>query len=345
MKKPDPKLLEKYIQGRCSPEEAEFVLDWFDTKEGRIWIEKAMDEDIEKLLQSREEAHTFPLHEPAPDILFNKIMDQIGTESAVSKPKRNRAMVFRLFFQIAAALLILVGAGFLFFLIEDGQKSEGLADAQKEIVTGYDEQRVLTLGDGSVIRLNSGSRLVIPDGYLNGNRDVKLEGEAFFEIAHNRESPFRVYAGISEVEVLGTSFNLKTAGETDRMELAVSEGLVALHSGTSGAESTTVIKKGQFAELNVRTGEVTVEEFGVENYLSWMSGKLVFDNMSLREVCAQLYRFFDTTCIAEDESFLEKRLTASFRSQSAESIIQAVALTLDLKVSFNRDTVTFKAGY
>ena len=88
----------------------------------------------------------------------------------------------------------------------------------------------ITLPDGSKVILNAGTTITYPNAFVSKNREVEINGEAFFEVAHDAEHPFIVKANQINVEVLGTQFNVKAYEEDDWIEVSLSEGKVEVQS-------------------------------------------------------------------------------------------------------------------
>jgi transmembrane sensor len=153
--------------------------------------------------------------------------------------------------------------------------------------------------------LNSNSEIWVSGAYMSESREIQLQGEAYFDVMHDPERPFRVYANESEVEVLGTAFNVKSNGHGDNIQVAVTEGRVAFHNrGDLNEGPSVILDAGHYGYLDLNKNEIAVDNFAIENYMSWMSGELVFEDLSLEKVCLQLNRLYEVQCGFENESTL-----------------------------------------
>src|SRR5690625_7747302 len=92
--------------------------------------------------------------------------------------------------------------------------------------TGESEQKQIRLSDGTSIRFNSNTELIVSGNFADSSREVWLDGEGYFEVAHHPQNPFTIHTDIAEVEVLGTSFNVRCDVDRDRAEVTVGEGQV-----------------------------------------------------------------------------------------------------------------------
>src|SRR5690625_1241478 len=149
--------------------------------------------------------------------------------------------------------------------------------------TANNEQRIITLPDGSNVRMNRNSRLTVSNDAF---RTIHLEGEAFFDIKTDPDHPFKIYIDEAVVEVLGTSFNVKEEGE--EIMVAVQEGLVAFNHRDYGRSSVAKLSAGQLGLSSNGGREVKIEDTPVENYMSWMNEYLRIQDMTFDQVMIQL---------------------------------------------------------
>src|SRR5699024_1645102 len=160
-----------------------------------------------------------------PRQVLNKIEDEItftAPSRKIAPRSKNRIGVWA----VAASMLLIVGVLFMFELLQEPQ---GVSKAL-QYSTGANEHQTLVLADGTRIRLNEQTTIKIPQPYGNENRRIKLNGEAFFEVAKDSTRPFIVEAGAIRVKVLGTVFNVKAPDSAANMQVAVAEGLVAMQA-------------------------------------------------------------------------------------------------------------------
>lgn len=212
MKTIDPALLEKYFTRQCTPQEVELVLGWFRTPEGMSYLEQRMDDEIQGRL--------FRAEQTGPEIserLYATIQKRIQTLRLPHHQEMKRgAMLIKsgkssaFYLKTAAAVLIMIFTSTLYWM---ATKREGFDQAVLPVYTLYNaelgQHKLLTLGDGTVVRLNENSTLMLNDEYGIGHRRVELTGEAYFDVKPNSDLPFEVKAGDGVVQVLGTRFNVK----------------------------------------------------------------------------------------------------------------------------------------
>lgn len=202
--------------------------------------------------------------------------------------------------------------------------------------TGVGAQRTVTLADGSVVRLGPESRLSVDAGYRRGERAVRLQGEAYFEVEHDAAHPFVVRTAAAEVRDLGTVFTVRTLGSAGA-RVAVTEGSVSLR--TSLGEGEQVLRAGDRGE--VAAGTVTVRRgVATEDDVAWTRGRLVFRDAPVPEVAEALHRWYGITLVVRDPELASRHLTASFGTETADDAVAVVAAALGGQLVRRGDSVS-----
>lgn len=143
--------------------------------------------------------------------------------------------------------------------------------------------------------------------------------------------PFIIHTNQSTVHVLGTAFNVKSISGGDNVQVAVVEGRVSINGDSNKLEKhSVVLKKGQYGYLDVKEQSITVDDYAVANYLTWKSGRLKFEDLSLGQVCLQLNRLYDIRCEYTDEELKDRRLMANFSNDSLEKTLSVISLSLQI---------------
>jgi ferric-dicitrate binding protein FerR (iron transport regulator) len=226
-------------------------------------------------------------------------------------------------FRIAASIIIIMGlalTGLYIGLTNSGKNSANI------ILTDAGQKNVrVDLPDGSIAYLNRNSSLTYPDKFDSHSRTVKLEGEAYFDIESDKNSPFTVNAGDADITVLGTSFNVNTGN--NRVEVLVTSGEVLLKSH-SGKESVT-LEQGDLGLLSDHTASKSLNDD--PNYLSWKTELLVFEGDSLGKVINDLKRVHNINIETANDDIRKLRVTSVFDNQSHETIIRIICTTFNLE--------------
>lgn len=175
----------------------------------------------------------------------------------------------------------------------------------------------LTLADGTRVWLNANSRLTYPTAFTGEERRVELQGEAYFEVAHDKVHPFIVKAGEMETRVLGTKFNINTY-DAAQPHVTLVEGSVKV----SAAQQQRIITPGQDATLD-RQGMISVQQVDVNDVTCWTEGIEFFDNTPLRDIVMQMGSWYNLSVVCHDERALDLQLHYMYdRNRSVEEAVK-----------------------
>jgi transmembrane sensor len=310
-------LLVKFLAGETSANENQQVLAWLELPENRKEFEKlkaawnmtaqaasALDVDVDaawKKVQKR-------MHEPKQTVVRN-----INEAPGYVQPKMNWLL------RIAAVMIPALIVSFLIW-------QYGKNDVKQLAVESGARRIEKTLPDGSVIYLAPNSSFEYPEKFEDDARNVKLKGEAFFEITKDASRPFTIVLDNAEVRVLGTSFNIK-AFEKEKTEVIVETGKV-LFSSLNKVE----LEKGDKGKMD-STGKVSKSKSVETEYYSHKTQTLVFEKTELKKVVEVLTSIYETQIVLEKESIGNCRLTATFSEQDIDSVLEVIAATFNLSVS------------
>jgi len=153
----------------------------------------------------------------------------------------------------------------------------------------------LVLADGSMVWLNAASSIRFPTAFTGKDRKVEVTGEVYFEVAKNPSKPFKVMAKGTEIEVLGTHFNIDAYDEVTKTTLL--EGSVKINT----QNKTSFLKPGQQAQI-VAGGEIkTSNSVDVEQVMAWKNGRFVFEDADLQTIMSQVSRWYDVDVVYQDK--------------------------------------------
>jgi transmembrane sensor len=232
------------------------------------------------------------------------------------------------FFRIAASVLILIGLGTAaVYMNNSGYFSKNIT-----VIAGNEEKNIkVSLPDGSKIYLNRNSRFSYRKNFDEHRRDVKLTGEAFFEIAPNASKPFIIDAGKASVKVVGTSFNVITNNSESDVEVFVKTGKVLVYDN-SGSQ-TIQIDPGYVGTINSNKSAKALNTN--LNYLSWKTGYLDYSGQKLSVVFKDLKRVYNMHIVADDPDILENPWHSPIDNLSQETIIRLICTSFNL--SYTKD--------
>ncbi|MCU0455123.1 MAG: FecR domain-containing protein [Bacteroidales bacterium] len=284
--------------------------------------EVLIDGELDSIMPGTSVEHTIDV-----DAAWNKVCSR--TEALVPviemKPAREVRPYAR-FIRIAAAVLILAGLGSAAIYTFNRDAFSRTITASTD---GDHKNVTVSLSDGSIITLNRNSTLTYRTSFGKRNRNVTLEGEAFFEIAPDAANPFIIDAGKASVRVVGTSFNVITGNSDAAVEVFVTSGTVML-SDNSGGRSI-MVEPGYIGTMDPEHSGKTLNTN--PNYMAWNTGRLEYDNQLLETVFSDLKRVYNMDIVAEDPSILSSPWTSAIVSQSSDTIISIICASFNLGYS------------
>lgn len=214
---------------------------------------------------------------------------------------------------------------------------------QQQIETVYVAENAtqITLSDGTKVWLSDHSQLRCQQYFTGKSRDVALEGEAYFEVAHNRKQPFRVLTGGKTVEVLGTSFNVRAYTQEALMKIALVKGSVSVSDDMSG--QMVLLKPAQEAVFDKHDGSLAVNNIHLDLLMSWKTGRYVFNNITFDEIAKTLEKGFNVTIRIENETLKSKLFTMRFENgESLEEILELIRINAKYTFQYNNGIVVIK---
>lgn len=193
------------------------------------------------------------------------------------------------------------------------------------------EKRSVTLPDGSVVTLNENSHLNYSENWsTSGQRQVELTGEALFEVKENSELPFVVLTRYTEIQVLGTAFNVRAYSEEPLTEIVVKEGTVQFATRDHRQRLVLEADDKGFCEEN---GSMTVEKRVGLNPSPWLTETLAFRNTPMHEVARSLEHYFDVELDLSPSDIDSCPFTHStIREEGLGELIEVLEVGLDARV-------------
>lgn len=197
----------------------------------------------------------------------------------------------------------------------------------------------LVLADGSVVWLNSASELRYPVAFSGNERKVFLKGEAYFEVAKNKQAPFLVNVADMEVEVLGTRFNINAYRYDGTFQTTLVSGKVKV-SDLKTAESV-ILKPDQ--QALAKEGKLSVREVDAEVYTAWRDGKFYFESETLEEIAAQLERWYNIHFFFSREELKHYKFTGVIRKDfTANKMLDIISKTTNVQFEVKENTVNVR---
>jgi len=199
-----------------------------------------------------------------------------------------------------------------------------------EVVIPFGKKSQLILEDGTKVWLNAGSRMAFPTKFTGNKREVFLEGEAYFEVAHDQKIPFIVNTAEINIKVLGTRFDLSAFRTDNLIETVLIEGKVAIkeQSALGLLKSETILSPNQKASFSLIDHSISVDnEPDVENTIAWTAGWFKFSQQSINDVLNKLQRYYNVQFVFDHEFSSADLITGKLDlKDDPERVIAALAV-------------------
>ncbi len=303
----DKEILQRYVEGNVSPEEIIAVVDWLDADENNVREFMALHKlnDISLLNQPDNRADNL---KKKRTISFRKI----GYELA----------------KIAAILIIFWGGTKLF---ETNTTEESIVTYQTLYVPAG-QRAELILPDSTRVWLNAHSKLIYPVSFGKENRQVELNGEAYFDVVHNEKQPFIVKTRQMDIQVLGTEFNV-TSYSSD-FEVSLLRGCIELSSPS--LSSTYKVKEKEHVKL--KDNKLIVNNITDYDYFRWKEGLICFNNESVATIIEKLKLYYDIDIETHNKKFLNSRYSGKFRTKDGiEQVLKVLQIEHKFSYTKNND--------
>jgi len=314
-------LLTKFLLGETSSEEQLLVIEWLEA-------DPANKQELDRLEEMWEKSGAL---EPIPlpvdvskawDVLENRI------DEHEKKSKNGIIRYIRPALYAAASIAVII---ILFNVL----KPESVKHNPLVVSNLTDFVRIDTLPDGSIVTLNRNSKLTYLSAVDDSQRNMVLEGEAFFEVVRDTLRPFVIKAGMGGVRVLGTSFNVKVTN-TSNVTVDVISGLVELYYPKNASLDTLrlKLKAGERGILSHQQQKLFSNQAS-RSSLFWNNNTLIFKNSPLKEVFEVLSQCYNVTIVCDDNYINYTNLSTTFKDKDVNQVLDVVAATFD--ISYNRE--------
>ncbi|KQB37064.1 FecR family protein [Flavobacterium aquidurense] len=206
----------------------------------------------------------------------------------------------------------------------------------------YGKKFKLTLSDGTVVSVNSGTTLRYPEQFgINGKRNVYLNGEAFFDVAKDKKHPFIVNANKVDIEVLGTKFNISAYPENPSVNSTLVEGSIKMYE-VENKLNTVLLAPNQMATWNNNSKKITTKAVDPTFYSAWTKGELAFKDTPFSTIAKIIQRTYDVEIINENTVLAKQNFTGSIKisESSVENILELLKRDTPFKYSIKENTIT-----
>lgn len=297
-----------YFKGQISSEDEKTLLDWIDESE----------ENLQEFIEARRAWDM---------LLFSSPME----EEELTVRWSFRRIAFEIG-KIAAIVVIVSSIAFALYK----QNERKLAQISQTIEAPAGQMVRISLPDGTNVWLNSKTKLSYNFSFGSNVRKVKLDGEAYFEVAHDKKHPFIVSAGQYDIEALGTAFSVCAYGESGNNYFTTSliEGKVSVTR--SNTHESVVLTPNMKALID--NGSLKAESASTSDDQLWKNGIYAFNDMPLNDIFERLERYYDVTIDIQNKKILNSSCTGKFRkSEGITHILDVIRTEANFSYHYNAE--------
>lgn len=321
-------LIARKISGNLSPEEETELESWR--------TESPDHEDIYKEMLESWQLIDASSNWVIPD--KDDVWKKINSHLINAKKSYTRSFLLKVA-SIAAIFAFAIGLTIPFFYTP----WENRHDAKPITVKSPRGQKSeILLPDGTAVWLNSGSTLTYYTNFGEVNRDVELEGEAFFEVAKNDAHEFNVFADGIKVKVLGTAFDVNAYSDNENIEVSLVRGLISLSSDPSRRISDLTVSPDQKVIINKKTLDYNLITCNAEVESIWRLGRMRIENATMKEVVKKMERWYGVNIELKGKE-INDNYWFTIKTESLTEMLELINKITPIKYTINGEEVTIQS--
>jgi ferric-dicitrate binding protein FerR (iron transport regulator) len=316
-------LLTRYVEGLYTQKDAETLWESVKSDAGYEQVEERMEQMWNDIVRT--------------DRALVRQQDKDEARQLLKRIRyKEKAVCFRSWLKSAVAvfLLLLAGGATVYFFMPEGKPHE-VRWYTHYVAPGAVKE--ISLADGSRILLNAGSSFSYPETFGEGRRIVQLEGEAFFDIVKSSGLSFVVQIKDAEIEVLGTSFNVKAYEEDSGISVTVETGKVRVST-----HDNTMIQLAPAEHLVIDKSRREMHKYreNVTEAKAWIKGGLYFKKTPVRDVINELMRHYNCTIVfGEGEKIPDEYISGSHDNKSLDAVLTSIRYATGIKSRKENDRI------
>ena len=322
-------LIDKYLQGKCSEEEARIIDEFMN-------IYRPEFDSARKNLTDLDQVEL-------RDQLYKEIKREITEADLVSQ--HSRSQVFRPAAVVLSVLLVVVMlAGYFVFNTNTTDTPEEITWQVKKAEKG--QKIFFSLDDGTIVHLNSESSVEYPTRFSDDRRSIILNGEAYFTVKKDPKRPFQIKTKGLITTVLGTTFNIRAYEEEDNTMVAVTSGKVSVQKivpiRDRESDSRVILLPNQMAVYSKDLGTTEKRNFNYMEVLGWKDKIIYFKNANIYQILETLERWYGVTFIIDGVLNEDKDFSGKFENKSLKSVLDGLSFTFGFQFEMKNKVVTIK---
>lgn len=289
----------------------------------------------DQLIESIRLRSSHPSNEYSAEKSFSRLMDRIRRFDDSAEIFCRRAHRYQKWLVAATVSLLIALSGWLYSIATPGTAPSLIVQSNH---TGVVQN--VTLPDGTVIKLNNRSKLIYPERFSGKKREVFLEGEAYFDVEHDRKHPFVVHAGNLKIKVLGTKFTVNANSILSQITATLLEGSI----NVSDDKESMLMKPNQQLTYDIRESTMKLSDLtDAANEIRWTQNVWVLSNTPLLDICRRLEQLFGVKFIIMNDELINKSFTGElYTDESLESILKIMQISTSLKYEHKGKNIILK---
>ena len=283
------------------------------------------------------------------NIIAESLKDEVDVDrewerlfSSIEKKTISKMKTRRLFLQYmkyAAAVVLGIGVSLSTLYLTNQENLSTVGNYK--LVTSKGEKSYLQLPDGTRVWLNSCTTLEYAENYGHSNRSIYLDGEAYFEVAKNKDLPFVVKANGIDVKAIGTAFNVSAYMEDSQLTTTLFNGKVAVQPTLTKQE--VLLEPNQVAGYDKSRNKIEVVPYDKKLFAQWRGGFLSFEMMYLQDITKLLERNYNVVFRYENQGIKKLRFSGSFRNnEDLSEILNVIKTNTGIRYQILKDTIVIK---
>tara|TARA_Y100001972_G_scaffold128554_1_gene190157 strand:- start:1311 stop:2318 length:1008 start_codon:yes stop_codon:yes gene_type:complete len=332
-------LIVKYLQNSLSPQEAEELKKWIE--------EKPLNSKVFENIVGEWNLSVTEVNQSKELIRHKILSDKTSTnhnDSPVKEiDKSGPGISLHAMLRYAALIIVALGIVFAIYQFQKDQEPTHITTEQNVIIekeTAPGQRITFELPDGSIVKLNAGSKLFFPVQFNTEHREVKLIGEAFFDIKRDEKRPFRILTEDVRIKVLGTLFNVKSYPEENITAVGVKSGKVSV-SASQG--DPVILVSNDLLEYTASSGDLSQRR--IEDYdlvFGWIDQIMVIDEQTILQILRRLEKWYNVEFIVQKNLDEKKKFTAKYVSPSMEAVLESLSYAYDFNYKINENKIIIK---
>lgn len=323
----------------ASPELTEFWQHWCQQYPEKVPVMQKSREIIQSVEYKEQEI--------ASEETYQRILQEVLQGSEKKEIKRRQITYRQDYWKVAVILFMLIAAA-VFYL---GRQNSQLTEVYSPTVTYVEKycpagkKMSIMLNDGTKVRLNADTYLRYAENFGDSIREVKLTGEAFFEVAKDTKRPFVVRSQYLQTTVLGTSFNMQAYPDSKETDVAVVEGLVQVAASEQNKDSDSkqvFLAKGEKVSYKANENVWKKDTVQVPSIGRWRHWELVFEQDDMIDIARKLERWYGVKAIVKGPFLRKISYSGTYQNNTLYAVLEGIAYSAKISYILQGDTVYIK---